>query len=1133
MATILLNVKVNQQDLKTAKTQIDGILGGNHGGSGGVQSTTANVDNLQKSVANLLNTLKGSESKYAPQVFEDLKKRVTSALNSVKSLNKEIGDNKPTKDQQRALTSLRKTYEQLGAEFATLRVESQKMQKENKLAIPNVDNLRKKYANLLSTIQGTEKYYAKGTFSNIANDAKKYLNELKELDPTQADYAERVNDLDKKLNRLSARFAETRQESENMHGSLLEITKGFLKFQLAAMLVMKPLQMIRDVWDSVNETLVETETRIVELNRVTNNMANSDELYSLAQRYGQTFENVSEITLNFARNGMSWAEALKATEAALLAINVAELDATQASEGMIAIMQQFGYQADELEGIVDKLNITADNAAVSTEKLLLALQRTGSSAKNAKLSLEETVGIITALSKATGRSGENLGTAVNSLIQFSTKESSLKTFAELGGEVERVVNLYQQGGATVLDIWRELSNVINSTQSAEGILGKGFTTEEFEALNEELREALGEEFAKTTEIYSTASTFRKNYFIALLNNLDQVQETLDDMNNSQGYSQQENLQYLDTYESRLNTLKSKWQEIANDEKGLLATKKGLATLATQALKLLDVIGGLRTLFIGVGLAAIAAFGPALVVAIKKVTAALTKASVAAATFQKAMGWVALAATAISAVIGIIETVTAKEKLDFSGVEKGATNLSELGDELNNISDEYSQLTAKIQEYRSILDSETSSTQQKEEAQNQLLTIQNQLKDSNNEYAASLDLINGKLEDEIELLDQEKYIKSQEAIKEFYKTSADAELAASEYLKSFITINFAEMQDAYSEGLLNQFIDKYGGKYGVEGYRLYAEDSGFWDKVWADLGGTFGGDTYVTGLSKVTTPENTKKILEGLLSEVDKSDYSDEEKLYIRGKIQSVLNTTFGSGSTYQQSVDFLYGNKKSDNFAEYLSNEQRKAIAEGTMSFEDFKKIYDEFYGISSGGSSPTPTGVNKDEIINKLEAIRENTEKTKDIEEKMLALEEAKNQRNVRVFNAATGQWEMVANEKAIADAEEALTDTALGSVLDFLKNGELPSDYKIPDWLQSLVAPTAEDEFENFLSNMGILAKVFDKSGIANNSITKSSTSNTTNNNQSYSINGISIGGAGGTLLRQNFAEMFDMLSMYAAGR
>jgi TP901 family phage tail tape measure protein len=200
------------------------------------------------------------------------------------------------------------------------------------------------------------------------------------------------------------------------------MAQGFFQWQMAATLVMKPLQMVRNAWASINETLVKTEDAVISLQRVLNNpsLSNSDisgKLYNLAQRYGQTFDNVNDIAQNFARTGMSWVETIQATESALLALNVAELDATQASEGMIAIMQQFGYEASELTGIIDMLNKVADNFAVTTDKLLTALQRTGSSAKNAKLDLAETVGIITALSEATGRSGENIGTAVNSLIQ--------------------------------------------------------------------------------------------------------------------------------------------------------------------------------------------------------------------------------------------------------------------------------------------------------------------------------------------------------------------------------------------------------------------------------------------------------------------------------------------------------------------------------------------------------------------------------------------------------------------------------------------------------------------------------------------------------------------------------------------
>ena len=238
--------------------------------------------------------------------------------------------------------------DKLSASFATTRAETDKLEKTNKLAIPNVDNLRKRYADLLNTIQSTSKYYKKGTFDDITTKAKGYLEELKGLDRTSEDYAEKVNELDKNLTVLSADFAETRQSATNFHGSLQDIISGFLKFQFAAMFVMKPLNAIRDAWASINETLVKTEDAVVSLQRVLNDDSLSNEtisgkLYDLAAKYGQTFENANSIAQNFARTGMNWNETIKATEAALLALNVAELDATQASDGLIAIFIFFAF----------------------------------------------------------------------------------------------------------------------------------------------------------------------------------------------------------------------------------------------------------------------------------------------------------------------------------------------------------------------------------------------------------------------------------------------------------------------------------------------------------------------------------------------------------------------------------------------------------------------------------------------------------------------------------------------------------------------------------------------------------------------------------------------------------------------
>lgn len=54
----------------------------------------------------------------------------------------------------------------------------------------------------------------------------------------------------------------------------------------------------------------------------------------------------------------------------------------------------------------------------------------------------------------------------------------------------------------------------------------------------------------------------------------------------------------------------------------------------------------------------------------------------------------------------------------------------------------------------------------------------------------------------------------------------------------------------------------------------------------------------------------------------------------------------------------------------------------------------------------------------------REEEEKILAVEEARIALENAQNERNVRQYNAATGQWEWVANAKNVLAAQEALAD-------------------------------------------------------------------------------------------------------------
>lgn len=1111
MAKILLNVEVVesknfQAKLQEIREKVDKTFnGGDNGNSmGGVKAARTQVESLQKSFANLLNTLKGSESKYAPKTFDALKASITKCLNETKELNEAIGDNKPTEEQSKAYSKLKKQLSTLSAEFSTARVESEKLQKENKLAIPNVDNLRKKYANLFNTIKGAEKYYKKGTFDGLTSRIKENLDSLRNLNPTTEEYATTVNNLDKELNELSRQFAETKASSENMHGSFTEIVKGFLKFQLAAMVVMKPLQLIRQGWEDLNETLVETEDAVVALRRVAGEAANANELYDLAQRYGQTFENVNDIATNFARAGYDWNETIQATEAALLALNTAELDAAQASDGMIAILQQFGYEASELEGIIDKLNITSDNAAVSTDKLLTALQRTGSSAKNANLSLEQTVGIITALSEATGRSGENLGTAINSLIQFSTKSSSLDTFAKLGGNVEEVVERYRQGGATVLEIWQALSEVIKSNADyTESVLGKTFTTEEFEALNEETKQALGESFAQTTEIYNTASTFRKNYFIALLQNLDQVQESLDTMQGAQGYSQKENLQYLDTYTARVNALEAKWQDIANDEKGLLGIKKGLVDIASGLLDALDFIGGIQTIIVGLVISTL----PSLVSLLGKALTALQGMVTAATGVQIAFGALAVVGMIISGIVSAVQDYNEEQErqrdIAIASFEANKAN----ADTLEQLYEKYKKLTP---------------------ADDEFLSVQKELITALGDKATALEGLTVGSEEYTKAVE-----KMTEAELELYRTQL--RLAAVGAKEKAYGLDFHNR----SVDITTDFVDSFGGE-----VRDFLQSKGVEFSSMARKTADLSGLDEFANLSRVVSATNelyNKYIREGDFEKANKLINSNFYK-----RISSWVSSSQGIVNDYLQTntakllSDYeISTGTKVDTQEEF--DEALKFIIEnlGTSDFYDdmvkgflssFVKLEKEKPSGSGDGGSTETTDLK--DVVDKLEQIRDNTQKTKDLEEKMLALEEARNQRTVRVYNAETGQWEMQANEKAVAQAEKSLKDTAMDNILSYLSTDEAQEkleagEFTLPDWLTAMIAsPTGNDAFQAFMTSMGILSGAVNKTPMSSGAVVNSNASTTNNDSRTYTINGVPISKEDAE--RYTPAELFEMYNI-----
>lgn len=586
-------------------------------------AAVSNIDTLRKGYANLANQLKTLKEQYPAGVFAKADQQIQKNLESVKALSEAYKNGNWGDEERKEVRALSKEYKSLAADVAQVRFEENKLATSEPFSPKQGDSifrLQKRYSALLTAIKSVEQYYPKGTFDQITTGAQEAVPALKALGQEYVTTGTLSDNSQKKLNTFTsaihqqeAAFKDLQATSTNYHGTLRDLIAGFAKFQLTAMLVMQPLNLLRNALQSINETLVETEDAVISIQRVLDeNIAAgtiSNEIYRIAQELGQTFDVVQEIAQNFAKAGLNWQETLQATEAAVLALNVAELSAAESSEGLIAIMQQFGYEASQLTYVIDVLNIAADKSAVDTQELLVALQKTGSYAKTANLSLEQTVALITAMSEATAASGQNIGNALKSLFAYTTKDSALDVFAALSTDSAAVVAEYRKGAASILDVWKQVASELDNLNAEQGsLLDRYFATEEGSALEEELSGELQGVYDDIKGIYDTAGVYRKNYFLALLGNMEEVEKVLGVVGDAAGYTMTEQEKYMETYTAKLNALQSQWEEIVNDEQGILGLKKTLVDAGSVLLNVVEWTGGLRTTFLALGTVVAATFG---------------------------------------------------------------------------------------------------------------------------------------------------------------------------------------------------------------------------------------------------------------------------------------------------------------------------------------------------------------------------------------------------------------------------------------------------------------------------------------------------------------------------------------------
>lgn len=477
------------------------------------------------------------------------------------------------------------------------------------------------------------------------------------------------------------------------------------------------------------KTIGEVEMGMTEIARVTNDATFSfnnmrDELLKLAYDYGTSFDQVQQITLRWVQSGYNVADALELTKNSLLALNTAELNVEQATSGLIAIMAQWGLQADELLPVIDKINKVADDYAITSTDLVDGLTRSSGAAKVLGLTLEETISILTVMKETTGRAGKEVGNALNSILSFIQRPKTIELFETEGIKVW--ADETQTSFRNVIDIFDDLAsrwpqlNKATQDMFVDSAQAAGLYSEEMAELagiTQEFTDAQQRDLSQ-----ATAGIYRRNYLLALLQNWGRINEVLITQEDALGYSMRENERTMATYQKQVEQLGVEITklQVALGDSGLLGIMKILVQSGTKAL---EIIGKLppeiQSLIVNIGalmtgVVAIQAIlktfssvqilkmGGVIADQIKIATAGLTgiQSILASIGVFVSANKILLAGVAIVGTLMTIYSYMQKMKTEMMEQSKAAAGLL---DEYRDAEEQLSRLTEGTEEYNRALD----------------------------------------------------------------------------------------------------------------------------------------------------------------------------------------------------------------------------------------------------------------------------------------------------------------------------------------------------------------------------------------------------------------------------------------------
>lgn len=533
-----------------------------------------NINTLTARLEGYRRTLEGTDEGLGSQEYSFVS-NITSQANSLfEALDKNIGSDKnqiarnwANQFNIQGIDSMADAYKYVGneAEKAQRKIQkfrdSSSQENAETQAIIRISNLQSQLHDYLEKFPKVE---------------KKLSSQVTALrDGLAAPNASRnVKELSQQMAELRARAKSMGLETEN----LIDKFENLFGQHLSTMITMAALHKMQEALGVIYQNVVDIDTAMTELRKVTNLTSEEydkfmDRASIQAQKLGVSISDIINSTADWSRLGYSPEDAENLATYSTLLKNVGDGidDVNTSSSYLISTLQGFGLLASDAEDIVNKIDAVANTQPVTANDLGEILTRSSAAMAAANNTLEETIALGTA-ANAVIQDADSVGTVLKTLSMYlrASKTDAEAAGIEVDGMADSVSKLRSELlSLTGVDVMADNKNFKSTYQ-----------------IMKELSEVWGSlsDVTQANVTEKLAGKRNANAVSAILSNFDVAESAMESAANSANVAWEENDEWLDSIQGRLNQLDASFQALSTDvlDSGLVKTVVSLATGLTKA-----------------------------------------------------------------------------------------------------------------------------------------------------------------------------------------------------------------------------------------------------------------------------------------------------------------------------------------------------------------------------------------------------------------------------------------------------------------------------------------------------------------------------------------------------------------------